>query len=355
MKITGISSKKIELKLKKPIKIAFTTFTGAVTNIVRIETDDGLTGIGEANPPQVITGETPETVEAAVECFSAALAGMDPFNIVGIHAAMDSLMAGNTAAKAGVDIAVYDLCAKSAGLPLYRYLGGGSGCTETDYTVCIDAPEKMYLEAQRAVSAGFKTIKVKIGSDPTQDVLLVKNFRRILGPDICIRLDANQGYAVSGAARVLQSLEDCNIQLVEQPLKSWDEAGLAELRTKTDIPVYADESAHSPQDAYRLAAARAVDGINIKLMKCGGLYPALQIAHVAEAAGMGAMIGCMLESPVSITAAASFAASQRSVLYADLDSPLDLQPCPWAAGGARYEGGSLVCSDLPGLGIEILN
>ncbi|MDP3388148.1 MAG: enolase C-terminal domain-like protein, partial [Eubacteriales bacterium] len=237
MKIKKVNVEKLELKLLKPLRVAFTTFEGATTVLIKIETDEGIIGYGEAHPPVIITGETSDSVIEAIRSIGKHLEGIDPLEIPRIHHMMNVLMFGNTAAKAGIDMALYDIAAKHAGLPLYRYLGGGNNRVDTDVTIGINSSDVMISEAKAIIRKGYRMIKVKIGKSAKDDVVLIKSLRRSIDSNVKIRLDANQGYTVTEAILVMKALEAEDIELVEQPIKHWDYQGLQTIRNKAIIPL----------------------------------------------------------------------------------------------------------------------
>jgi len=268
---------------------------------------------------------------------------------------MDQLVSDSPSAKAAVDIALHDVLGKTARKPTWRVLGGFRDRVATDITLSIKSPGMMANDALKAVKKGFKALKVKVGVDPGEDFERIRLIREAVGGKIAIRVDANQGWTVSEASALLRKLGKCDVQFVEQPVAGKNVRGLAELKKTSPIPVMADESVHSPVDALRLIRANAVDMINIKLMKSGGVFNARKIAEIAEAADVPCMIGCMAESAVGITAAVNFAAATKNVQYADLDCDLLLADKLVTKGGAGLEGSDRVPSMKPGLGVGMLD
>jgi len=353
MKIIKVEAVPFDVKLTEPFRIAIGTIFSTRGILVRVHTDENIVGIGEGAPTLMITGETQEGALNVVNNYLAnVLVGKDPLNIGKLIADMDKTIIGNPSAKAAVDIALHDVLGKAAGKPLYQMLGGRVHEVATDCTVGIKEPEAMAKDARAIVEKGFSSVKVKIGIDVKEDIERVRRIREAVGDDVAIRVDANQGYDAKTAIKVIRELERYDIQLVEQPVPTWDIEGLRLVRQAVSIPVMADESVHTPQDAVELIKRDAVDLINIKLMKSGGIFKAKQIAIIAEAAGIPCMIGCMLETKLSITAAAHFAASTRNVKEADLDAPLFLKEDP-VKEGIKYDKGILKISDLPGIGVKL--
>lgn len=350
MRITDIQFRKMTFTFNEPFKIAFAVIRGYDTLVLKIETDEGLVGYGEAAPMGFVTGDNLDTALAIGEEYRRILIGEDPLAIARIHQIMDGEYAGNTAIKAAIDMACYDLAAKKMGVPLWRYLGGSSPELVTDVTLGIDTPENMAAKAQEWADAGFTEIKVKLGEDIKTDLARMKAIRKQVGPDIILRIDANQGWDVKESIRIAKALEELDIDLIEQPVPHWDLEGLRRIRDASMIPIAADESCHSPMDALKLCSC--VDAMNIKLMKCGGIYEALKISSVAEAAGLFCMIGCMGESKIANAAGMHLAAAVPNIQKIDLDVTFFAKGGQ-VSGGFESIGGRCTLSEKPGLGIEI--
>lgn len=352
MKITNLKVEKLKLELFKPLTVALGTIESVETLLVKVETDEGIYGIGEGAPFEFVTGETLETAITTAQLLGNRIIGQNPLNIEGIHEIMDKTIVGNTAAKAAIDIALYDLIGKHMNAPLYQVLGGYSNSFLTDVTIGIDTPETMANEAKDRVAQGFSILKIKAGLNPEQDIEAIKQIREAVGSSIRLRMDANQGWTVSDAVKVMNGVEKYQVEAVEQPLPSWDIDGMAYVRKKVPIPVIADESVHSPRDAYQVAKKQAADVINIKLMKSGGLYKAISINNIAEAAGIQCMVGCMLESKIAITAGASLVAAKKNITEADMDSFLYVKDIG-INGGIQLDHGKITLPERPGLGIDL--
>jgi len=354
MRIVKVEAVPFDVQLTEPFRIAIGTITSTRGILVRIETDENIVGLGEGTPALMITGETQEGALNVVNKYLApVLIEKDPFDIGKLVAEMDKTVWGNPSAKAAVDMALHDILGKSTKRPLYQMLGGLIHEVVTDCTVGIKKTEEMVKDAQAIVEKGFNTIKVKIGVDAKEDVERVKRIREAVGDDVTIRVDANQGYDAKTAIKVARKLEPYDVQLIEQPVPAWDIEGLSTVTHAVDTPIMADETVHTPQDAVEVIRRDAVDMINIKLMKTGGIFKAKQIAHIAEAAGIPCMIGCMLETKLSITAAAHLAASTKNIKEADLDAPLFLKEDPIKEGGVQCKGGVLEIPKLPGIGVTL--
>lgn len=355
MKITDLKMEVIHIPMKHTFKVAFAEIDESTSVIVKISTDEGICGYGEAAPFAPVTGENVEGVMAALKVFRQGLVGMDPMDIEGIHTMMDKVMAHNTSAKCAVDIAVYDILGKAMGQPLYKVLGGSCGTVENDFTIGIDTPENMVKESLEYVNAGFRILKVKAGINPEEDLRALAMIREAIGPNIRLRVDANQGYDVPTAVDILQKMVPIGIEAVEQCLPYWDVEGSAWIKDHVNgIKIMVDESLHSPHDAFDICKRGAADIMNIKLMKCGGLYPALKINAIGEVAGVTCMVGCMLETKVAITAGISLVAARNNITEADCDSFLySKDPEMGMPGGFTFTGSSFTLSEKPGLGLEL--
>jgi L-Ala-D/L-Glu epimerase len=339
-----------------PLKQIFRTALGAESVesevLVRLRTADGRTGWGEASPYWAVTSETQATNLALAKDLTAFVRDRDPFTVARILGEMDAFSPGNPSIKAAFEMALWDLCGKIAGQPVYRLLGGYRDSFATDATVSLDEPATMAEGARRIAGQGFKSLKVKVGEGPEKDIERVAAVREAAGAAVEIRIDANQGWSPSDAIRALRGMEKYRLQLCEQPVPYWDWEGLKHVRENASVPIMADESVHSPHDAITAARMEAVDMINIKLMKSGGILPGLRIAEIAGAAGMKCMAGCMGETRLALTAGAHLVAAGPSIVFADLDSALLHAEDP-VVGGMQIKEGTVHLPDAPGLGLDI--
>ena len=356
MKIQQIKVGKIQIPLKTPFKTALREVYTAEDLVIQVLTDTGEIGWGNAPATVVVTGDSHASVTDAIRnVIAPRILGLDIEERETICQRIQTAMVHNTSAKAAVDIAVHDLFGQRYGLPLYRFFGGSKNRIASDLTISLNAPDVMVADAQKALIAGYNHLKLKVGGDPQLDIERVRAIRKAVGPDIGIRLDANQGWQPKDAVRTIRHLEDMDlgIELIEQPVKAIDFDGLKYVTDHVDTDIMADESAFSPQDVFRLLAMRACDLINIKLMKAGGLHNAWKIAAMAAAAGVDCMMGCMLESKIGICAAASLSAGCSSIVKNDLDAA-DLLAADPVIGGVHYEKNELVLPEQPGLGIDFV-
>lgn len=233
MKITGVKIEKLLLELTSPFRVAFGTITHSENVMIKVTTDEGVTGYGEAAPLAFVTAETTDSVLAALELFRTGLIGMDPLDIEAVHAMMDGLMGGNSSAKCAVDLAMYDIRGKAAGMPVYKLLGGYSNTVLNDITVSIMEPQAMADKALSYVrDKGYRVLKVKVGADVNDDIRALTLIREAVGPDVRLRVDANQGYDVPTALKALNAFAALGVESVEQCLPAWNMEGAAYLRRK---------------------------------------------------------------------------------------------------------------------------
>lgn len=291
------------------------------TIIVRMRTDAGLTGYGEAAPHPAFSSETPDSVRGMIERHLApALLGMDPCEPVGIEARLSRVVWGNSFAKAAVEMAAWDIAGKALGVPISRLLGGRytSCITTTTGAVGIWEPSDAAVSAARMVEAGATTIKIKIGRDIHHDVARVLAVRETIGPEISIHVDANQGYSTSAALALLRALQPYDIDLVEQPVPAGDLAGLAAIR-QLGVRVMVDESVYTPADLLRVIQAGAADVVMVKTGKHGGVLNSHRICVIAEAAGLTcgiASMGHFIDRAVSLQLAGTSRAVQHPNMLA---------------------------------------
>lgn len=357
MKIINVELGIISVPLKKPFKTSLRTVLKVEDVIVKITTDTGNIGYGEAPPTGIITGDTRGAIIGAIQNHIAkAIIGLNIENLEDIMNKIDKSIVGNTSAKAAVDIAVYDLFGQLYKTPIYKLLGGYRKEITTDITISVNSPEVMARDSIEAVSLGYKTLKIKVGKDALIDIKRMKAIREAIGYDIDLRIDANQGWKAKEAVRTIRNMEEAGLQIefVEQPVSAYDLEGLKFVTDNVSIPVLADESIYSPMDALKILQMRAADLINIKLMKTGGIHKALKICSIAETYGIECMIGCMLESKVSVSAAVHLAAAKSIITKIDLDGPALCSEDP-VDGGAIFINSKIKVTDEAGLGIKKIN
>ncbi|HEX2418212.1 MAG TPA: dipeptide epimerase [Micromonosporaceae bacterium] len=355
MAIIEVRTRRLICPLHSPFRTALRETNHLETLVVEVIDADGRSGFGEA--PQVwrVTGESMASAEAAVaEVCRDRLLGRDPDDLNLLLRQVRDVVPGNNNAKSAVDVALHDLVARRLGLPLARLLGGGTLEVPTDITVSADTAAALAVSARARMEEGFEVLKLKVGTgDATADVDRVRAVRDAVGRRPRIRLDANQGWTPKVAVRAIQAIEDAglDVELVEQPVPAPDLAGLAWVTDRVDTPILADESVFSVRDLIEVIRRRAADLVNIKLAKCGGLAPARTLLELAAAAGLGTMVGSMMEGPVGVAAAASLVAAYPTTVTSDLDAAWWLASSPTRVG-IRYSGGMVRLPDAPGLGLE---
>ena len=354
MKITNIELGMLRVPLKTPFKTALRTVDTVEDIVVLVRTDSGHTGHGEAPPTAVITGDTHGSIVEAIERhIKPRLIGQDISNLNHICGLIQNSMERNTSAKAAVEIAVYDLWGQLHGAPLYQMLGGGDPVITTDITISVDHIDKMVADSIAAVDRGFDSLKIKVGKDIGLDIERVKAIHAAVEGRALLRLDANQGWTAKQAVYAMHALEDAGVllELLEQPVKAADIEGLKYVTERVHTPVMADESVFGPSQVFDLIQRRAADIINIKLMKTGGISNAVRVADIAALYGVQCMIGCMLESAISVAAAVHLAVAKAdAITKVDLDGP-SLSRFNPVQGGVVFNESEITITDAPGLGI----
>jgi L-Ala-D/L-Glu epimerase len=353
MKIKNVKVWSTDLQNTKPYTIAFKTTDLVLNAFVEITLDNGVTGIGSGNPSEYVTNEHfDQTIAALHEKNLEFLIGRDIREANQLFFEILQKFPKNPAARAALDIAIYDALTKFLDIPLVKFLGQKIKSLPTSNTIGIKNVADTLKEAKEYDQRGFKILKVKLGIDPEEDIERIVKLREEFGKRMVIRIDANQGYTSKQTIDFYNRTKQLDVELIEQPLpaKAIDEikALPEEIRTK----IAADESLLSPADALKLITPPKASGIfNIKLMKCGGINQALKIADLALNAKVDLFWGCNDESIVSITAALHAAFSCANTKYIDLDGSLDLGRDE-VTGGFILKDGIMYCSDKPGLGVE---
>lgn len=352
MKITRIEAWPFTLKLSEPYAISYATYDCAANILLRVDTSAGISGWGCAAPDPHVTGETTDNVIQAIEeSIVGSLINTDPLMPVQRLEQLKKTVKKAPAALAMVDMALYDLFGKVTGLPLYRLLGGYRNRMMTSVTIGILPVEETVEKARYLVDRGFKALKIKGGINVGTDIERILKIRESVGKSIELRFDANQGYNEQQALDFVTGTYCAGIEIFEQPVARDLQSAIGRITSRVTIPVMADESLVDLKDAFNLAKMNAVDMVNIKLMKVGGINEAMRINSVVAAAGIDAMVGCIEETSLSIAAGLHFALSQPNVRYADLDGHLNLIDDP-TAGTVQIKDGILYPLELPGLGFE---
>lgn len=313
VRVASITCHTVSMPYLRPFVITGGATVNMESILVVVRGDNGEYGLGETNPMTAYSGVPLEAVRAAIEeKLTPALVGCDAMDIDVAHARMDAALSGGSLAKAALDIALYDLAGKSLGVPVYKLLGGRHhDRIPIAWVVGMGTLDEMIDEARAYARRGF-TLKLKVGKDSEGDVRMVHAVREAVGSQVPIRVDANAGYALDTALRVLPQMEAIGLQLIEQPLPGNDIAGMARLCAALETPIMADESLQSRADAISLVCNKAADIFNIKILKPGGLYRSRQVASVAETAGIPVMVGSMPEMGVATVAGLHFALATGS-------------------------------------------
>lgn len=349
MKITKVSYERLHLKLVEPYTIAYETIEETTNFILKVETDGKWTAYGCSAPDITVTGESPKQVEEAInDTIIPYLKGKNPFTYNRILAELKELLGKKSSALAMVDIALHDLIAKKADVPLYQFLGGYRNSISTSITIGILPLEDTLERASDFVQQGFTILKIKGGQNLQADIekmnLIHEKF-----PQVVLRFDGNQGYNVTDSVAFVEATKKIGIQIFEQPTKVKREKKLGKVTDQVPIPVMADESIKTLADAFRLAQNERIDMVNIKLMKVGGISEAKHINSVAKSANLEVMVGCIDECSLGISAGLHFALSRPNIQYADLDGHLDMENDPFK-GLFKLENGILYPTESPGLG-----
>ncbi|MGN6635563.1 MAG: dipeptide epimerase [Oryzihumus sp.] len=353
--VARIRVHRVDVPLLRPFVTAVRRTDHVPAVLVEVVDSDGRSGWGEAATSWRVTGESPAGIAAAVHGpVRDAVVGLPVDEPQVWGPAVRGSVVGNAAARSAVDCALWDLAAQEAGEPLAVRLGGAAVDLETDMTLSAGAPEELLVRAREHVGEGFRTIKVKVSGAESDAGALVL-LRRELGDDVVLRVDANQAWGVEQAVATIREWERAGVgvQLVEQPVAAGNIEGLAAVRAAVDTRVLADESVWDTRDLREVLRARAADDVNLKLAKTGGLTEALAMVAIAREAGLGVLVGCMMESHVAVAASAALASTLEGATATaqDLDAGLWLSASP-VAGGLAYRGPVLEAMTVPGLGIR---
>jgi L-alanine-DL-glutamate epimerase-like enolase superfamily enzyme len=351
MKITHTDIYRFSIPME-PFTIATGTMDFAQNVFIRIHTDEDHYGVGECSAFPMIVGETQETCLAMAKDFAGLIKGKDPLDISSLLQYLHNFTALNSTIKSAFDMALFDIAAKKEGLPLYRFLGGEKRVIETDMTIGIAKPEDMAETALKYQQQGATILKIKLGKDPDMDLQRIREIRRKVGDKIVLRIDANQGWSFDDAVKCLDGMLDLNIEFCEQPMRTWYDDRLPELKRKTRIKIMADESCYNHHDARRLINSASCDYINIKFAKSGGINEGLKIHQIAYDSLIPCMIGSMLESRIALSANLHFAYACQGIKYFDLDTCLLGHLVDPVSGGLSYDGFFLDIPETPGIGAD---
>jgi len=352
--IAAVATHRVSAPLHTPFVTSLRRAESVESLIVEVIDTDGRSGFGEAPQVWQVTGASIAGSEACVESILGPLIiGRDPDDLVSVGRTVQRAVVGNHAAKAAVDVALHDLAARRMGVPLVRLLGGSNLRVATDVTLSAGSVDALALAAADRVKDGFTVLKVKVGTgDPAEEIARVRAVREAVGPDVTIRLDANQGWTPRQAVRVIHGVEDAGlgVEFIEQPVARWDIDGLAWVSDRVDVPILADEAVFSVRELVEVIRRRAADMVNVKLAKCGGLSAGRTLLALAEEHGLGTIVGCMMETSIGIGAAASLASAYGTTGVSDLDAAWWLAKTP-VIGGMTYNHAAIDLHDGPGLGV----
>jgi len=321
--------------------------------IVYIRSDTGLVGVGTATAIPFYLGLTGGSLADVATAIAPFLIGLSPFDIELAHQRMDHFTRGNQGVKAVFDIAMYDLMGQATGRPVYDLLGGRTQTEPlqtTSFALYVNEPEKMAEDALKRYNEGFRAFEVKM-TDPKLDVERIRAIREAVGPEAILIADANGHWTIKEAIQVIGRLEQYNV-LVEEPCHGV--TAQEEIRRAVAVPIVADETCHTVEDAAEIIRRRSADLLSIKLMKAGGLWRAHQIALMAQGAGIGYRVdGVRGETKVSNTAAAHLATSLRNPVASGLMQHARLSEDIVSEGGLTFADGRVSVSDAPGLGLKV--
>ena len=363
MKITAVHVETLELEMEEPFVIASSALAASPCDLVRVETDEGLVGFGEACPAYEFTGDTLWTVQDVIgEYLGPAVIGKDPFQLEAIVHCWERELwtVGNQAACAALEMALWDLQGKALGRPLYDLIGGRTrdGLVEV-IAWGWDEPEALAEKTRRMRAEGITVFKIKVGDLPERDEQRVAAVREAAGPDARLTVDANQGWLdAKTAVRAIRLLEPHGIEFAEQPVRMDDLEAARFVRAHVDVPIALDETVRGPREALAAAKAGACDILVVKLMKTGGILNALKVNAIAEAAGISVMMGNMGESSLGLAAHFHLNVALANATHCDAD-------LPWRPGGLTRDIGrglrvelrdgvsTVLVPEAPGLGIAL--
>jgi L-alanine-DL-glutamate epimerase-like enolase superfamily enzyme len=370
MKITKIECIPASLRFAKPGVMSGGAEACSDVVIVKMHTDEGITGIAESGGTSPwYMGESQDSIMHNINHVFGPqiLLGEDPFNIERIVARMDRAAKVNNQAKAVIDYALHDIMGKALGVPVYKLLGGLSNeKILLGFVMSSGTPEEVTAEGTSLVKAGFQCLKLKVGARTAEeDLEVVGALREAVGSHIKIMIDANGGWHYDQAVRFLKSVARYDIYIAEQPVPWWDIDGLARLRRKVDMQVFADESAAELNDLIKIVQREAADGFFLKIPKAGGILKSQKWIAIAQSVGLPVMCGCMIDSGIGAAASAHFLAATEWMgkIEQEAIGPLNLYNIPdtvstplkndLAIDVPRYENGYLYPPRGPGFGVEL--
>lgn len=358
MKIADVRVLCADIPVKRPHAMSFTTLRAVNFVFVRLETTDGLVGWGEAAclGGPTWSEESAESVAATIQHYLAPwLVGRDAGQVEALRIEMSRRVQGNPFARAAVEMALWDVNGRALGVPVHRLLGGRvRDRVPLSWSLAVEDGDAEVAEAVEKVGLGHRIFKIKTAAHPLdQDLARVRRIREAVGPTVSLRIDANQGWDRSTALRAIRALEPYGLDFAEQPLPRWDLEGLAAIGRAVTVPIMADESCFSPHDALALARLGGIGILALKLTKSAGILGSMAIARIAEAAGMGCYVGCMIETSLGTAAYLQVALAAAPVTWGcELFGPLllagDVTRRP-----VQYADGAILALEGPGLGIDV--
>ncbi|MBV8388796.1 MAG: dipeptide epimerase [Mucilaginibacter sp.] len=354
MKITHIDIYRFSIPMV-PFTIATGTMSHAQNVFIRVHTDAGFYGVGECSAFPMIVGETQDTCLVMAREFARLWKGKDALDTPARLQQLHNFTAGNSTIKSAFDIALYDIAAKNAGLPLYSFLDGTKRRVESDITIGIAEPAEMAQKAIEFKQSGATILKVKLGKDAQGDVERIQQIRKAVGDEMKISVDANQGWSFDDAVYALQNIGKYSIEFCEQPMRTWYDDRLPELKKLSPVKIMADESVFNHHDARKQIETNSCDYINIKFSKSGGINEAKKIHDLAAEKGIPCMMGGMLESRIALSAKLHFVYASPNIKFYDMDTCMLghlVDPC---IGGVKYDGYFLNIDDTPGIGADADN
>jgi L-alanine-DL-glutamate epimerase-like enolase superfamily enzyme len=356
VRIVAVEAIPIRVPLIHTLKMAVATVAHRDSVVVRLHTEEGLVGVGEAVLAPYFTGETQHGAVHAIESLlGPSLVGMDPFDLQAAVQRMERLLHGNPATKAAIDIGLHDLVARALEVPLYKLLGGKTR-DRVDSTWYLSAvrPEQVAEEAQAGVEEGFQAVKIKLGAQPAaMDLLRLRALREAVGEEVLIRADANQAWAPTEAIRILTAAADYGLEFIEQPVKRGDIVGMGQVARAVETAVAPDEGLFGAEDALGYIRAGAADGVVMKLIKTGGLLGARRLAAVVGAANLGLhLAGMPGETSICAAAAVHLAVALPILSWGSGIYPHSAQ-CDVVGERLLPVKGAYLPPEGPGLGVEL--
>ena len=347
-----------DIPVARPHTMSFTTLEAVNFVFVRVETRDGLVGWGEAAclGGPTWSEESAESIAATLDRYVIPwLRGRDATQLESLRLEMSKRVQGNPFARAAVEMALWDLNGRALGVPVHRLLGGRvRDRVPLSWSLAVASGDAEIAEARDKIARGHRIFKIKTAARPVaDDIARVRAIREAVGPDVRLRVDANQGWDRPTALRAIRAMEPFDLDFVEQPVPRWDLDGLAEIARGVSVPIMADESCASPQDALAITRRGGVSILALKLTKAAGLANTMAVARIAEAAGLGCYVGCMIETSLGTAAYLHAAVAASPVTWGcELFGPLLLRG-DVVREPVRYADGCILALDGPGLGVEV--